>query len=84
MSNKNHKVINNTNGNGTETKEKSWIKQRIEKVNVKSVAKTCGKVVVGFCALVGAAGIGSYAADQIGKPKTQIPDPAGAKPDLDA
>ena len=84
MSNKNRNLAN---GNGTERKEekKSWIKQKLEKVNVKSVAKTCCKAAVGFCALVGAAGLGSYAADQIGKPnpKTQIPD-VGTNTDLDA
>lgn len=69
MSNKNHKVINNTNG--TENKEKKgWFKQKLESCNAKKVAKTCGKIAVGFCALVGAAGLGSYAADQISRPKS--------------
>ena len=71
MSNRNHKVTNNQ---GTENKEKKgWFKQKLESCNAKKVAKTCGKIAVGFCALVGAAGLGSYAADQIGRPKSQIP-----------
>ena len=70
MSNRNHKVTNN----GTENKEKkSWFKQKLESCNAKKVAKTCGKIAVGFCALVGAAGLGSYAADQIARPKSQVP-----------
>ena len=71
MSNRNHKVTNNRTENKEE--KKGWFKQKLESVNAKAVAKTCGKVVVGFCALVGAAGLGSYAADQIGRPKSQIP-----------
>lgn len=71
MSNKNRNLVNNTNGTENKEEKKGWFKQKLESVNAKAVAKTCGKVVVGFCALVGAAGLGSYAADQFGRPKSQ-------------
>lgn len=71
MANKNRNLVNNTNGTENKAEKPGWFKQKLESCNAKKVAKTAGKVIVGFCALVGAAGLGSYAADQIGKPKSQ-------------
>lgn len=69
MSNRNHNL---NNGTGNKTPE-AGMKQKLIHVNWKKVAKTCGKIAVGFCAAVGAAGLGSYAADQITKSKNPAP-----------
>ena len=82
MSNKNRNLVNGNTGNETKAKEPGWFKQQLDKINVKTVAKSACKVAVGFCALVGAAGLGSYAADQFTKPKN-IPD-SYTNPDLDS
>ena len=65
MANRNHGLVNN----GTDNKETGKESKKLIQINWKKIAKTGGKIAVGFCALVGAAGLGSYAADQIGKPK---------------
>ena len=69
MSNRNSKVVtNNGNSNNAEAK-KAGIGQRIKALNWKKIGKAAGKVIVGGCALIGAAGVGSYAADQISERK---------------
>ena len=76
MSNKNHKLNNGSENTNPENNSGEEQRKPLIQVNWRKVAKTGGKIVIGFCALIGAAGIGSYAADQIGKPKVkpQIPE----------
>ena len=73
MSNRNRNLA--TTGTN-ETKETGKVKDKLVQINWKGIGKTAGKIAVGFCALVGAAGLGSYAADRIQAPRTPkgVPD----------
>ena len=63
MSNRNHNLSGSNGTANTETGNP--VKERFITINWKKIGKTAAKVAIGGCALVGAAGIGSYAADRI-------------------
>ena len=76
MSNRNNNLVNN----GTENKQATAAdkaKERFITINWRKIGRTVGKFTIAGCALVGAAGIGSYAADCIHSgraSKKQVPE----------
>ena len=74
MSNRNHNL--NNNGTDNEQKAPGKVKEKFITVNWRAGAKKLGKFAVGFCALAGAVGVGSYAAGRLGASQqiTSTPD----------